>query len=128
MTDIKLFFKSHKGLSIIILVYLIFCFYFTSKINHFLLNSKYRSTAENSAVFSDIPLLENESYSFDMEAGNSNWSGITIFFDRIEKEAPVSVSMQIQDEGGKVVFAYSPAPKDLNNTNNYFRFNFGAGE
>ena len=103
MTDIKFFFKSHKGLSIIILVYLIFCFYFTSKINHFLLNSKYRSTAENSAVFSDIPLLENESYSFDMEAGNSNWSGITIFFDRIEKEAPVSVSMQIQDESGKVV-------------------------
>ncbi len=124
MTDIKFFFKSHKGLSIIILVYLIFCFYFTSKINHFLLNSKYRSTAENSAVFSDIPLLENESYSFDMEAGNSNWSGITIFFDRIEKEAPVSVSMQIQDEDGKVVFAYSPDAKDLDKANNYFRFNF----
>ena len=122
MNKINLFFKSHKGLALIIFVYLIFSFYFVSKISHFLLNSKYKSTAEKD--LSDMPLLENESYSFDLIAKNSHWSGITIFFDRIEKEAPVSVSMQIQDESGKVVFAYSPSPKDLDNANGYFRFNF----
>ena len=122
MNKINLFFKSHKGLSLIILVYLIFSFYFVSKISHFLLNSKYKSTAEQ--ALSDMPLYENESYSFDLVAKNSHWSGITVFFDRIEKEAPVSVSMQIQDESGKVVFAYSPVPKDLDNANGYFRFNF----
>ncbi len=122
MNKINLFFKSHKGLSLIILVYLIFSFYFVSKISHFLLNSKYKSTAEQ--ALSDMPLYENESYSFDLVAKNSHWSGITVFFDRIGKEAPVSVSMQIQDESGKVVFAYSPVPKDLDNANGYFRFNF----
>ena len=122
MSKINLFFKSHKGLALIILVYLIFSFYFVSKISHFLLNSKYKSTAEK--ALSDMPLLENESCSFDLVAKNSHWSGITIFFDKIDEAQPLSVSMQIQNEGGKVVFSYSPAAKDLDNANGYFRFNF----
>ena len=71
MNKINLFFKSHKGLSLIILVYLIFSFYFVSKISHFLLNSKYMSTAEQ--ALSDMPLYENESYSLDLIAKNSHY-------------------------------------------------------
>ena len=86
MNNVGLFFKSHKGLALIILVYLVFCFYFTAKISHFILNSKYSSTAENLSDLSDIVLLENESYSFDITVKNSNWSGITVFFDKIEED------------------------------------------
>ena len=124
MNNVGLFFKSHKGLALIILVYLVFCFYFTAKISHFILNSKYSSTAENLSDLSDIMLLENESYSFDISAQNSSWSGITVFFDKIEEDLPVSVSMQISDESEKTVYSYSPDAKSLGDANGYFRFNF----
>lgn len=124
MNNVGLFFKSHKGLALIILVYLVFCFYFTAKISHFILNSKYSSTAENLSDLSDIVLLENESYSFDITVKNSNWSGITVFFDKIEEDLPISVSMQISDESGRTVFSYSPDAKTLSEANGYFRFNF----
>lgn len=124
MNNVGLFFKSHKGLALIILVYLVFCFYFTAKISHFILNSKYSSTAENLSDLSDIVLLENESYSFDITVKNSNWSGITVFFDKIEEDLPISISMQISDESGRTVFSYSPDAKALSEANGYFRFNF----
>lgn len=124
MNKINLFLKSHKGLSIIILVYIVFSFYFISKVNHFLLNTKYNSTAENPSLFSDMPLLKNESHTFTLKADNSKWSGITIFFDKINGEEPFSVSMQISDESDKVVFSYSPDAKELLESKGYFRFNF----
>ena len=126
MNNFKFFLKSHKGLSVILLVYLIFCFYFTSKINRFLMNAKYESTAEEFSS-ATISLVENEEYSFTVEPKNSNWSGISIFFDKIEEENPISVSMQICDESNNIVFSYLPDAKILNKAKGYFRFNFANG-
>lgn len=124
MNKIKAFFLGHKGLLSILIVYLVFCFYFTSKINHFVSNSKYSSTAENSAEFVNVPLEENSSFSFKLEPKNSKWSGISIFFDKIDEELPAAVSMSISDNSNVVVYSYTLSGENLAKANGYYRFNF----